>query len=61
MAATLADDIFNCNFTIENVLISIKISPIFVLTGLINNVSALVQIMAWRLPGDKPLSEPVMA
>ena len=26
----------------------------------INNIPALVQTMAWRRPGDKPLSEPVM-
>ena len=26
----------------------------------INNITALVQIMAWRLPGDKSLSEPMM-
>ena len=26
----------------------------------INNIPALVQIMAWHPPGDKPLSEPVM-
>ena len=26
----------------------------------INNIPALVQIMAWRHPGDKPLSEPMM-
>ena len=26
----------------------------------INNISALVQIMAWRRPGVKPLSEPMM-
>ena len=26
----------------------------------INNFPALVQIMAWRRPGDKPLSEPMM-
>ena len=25
-----------------------------------NNVTALVQIMAWRLSGDKPLSEPMI-
>ena len=25
-----------------------------------NNISALVQIMAWRWSGDKPLSEPIM-
>ena len=28
--------------------------------GPINNIPALVQIMAWRRPGDKPLSEPMM-
>ena len=26
----------------------------------INNIPALVQIMVWRQPGDKPLSEPMM-
>ena len=28
--------------------------------GTINNIPALVQIMAWRRPGDKPLSEAMM-
>ena len=28
--------------------------------GTINNIPALVRIMAWRRPGDKPLSEPMM-
>ena len=37
-----------------------KISLEFVPKGLINNSPALVQIMAWRLLGDKPLSEPMM-
>ena len=32
----------------------------FVPTGSINNIPALVQIMAWRRTGDKPLSEPMM-
>ena len=32
----------------------------FVPKGPINNIPALVQIMAWRRPGDKPLSEPMM-
>ena len=32
----------------------------FVPTGLINNIPSLVQIMAWRRPGDKSLSEPTM-
>ena len=37
-----------------------KILLIFVLTFPINNIPAWVQIMAWRLPGDKPISEPLM-
>ena len=57
----LADDIFKCIFVNENVWIPIKISLKFVPKGPINNIPALVQIMAWRRPGDKPLSEPMMA
>ena len=44
----------------ENVWISIKISLKFVPKGPINTISALVQMMAWRRPGDKPLSEPMI-
>ena len=32
----------------------------FVPKGPINNIPALVQIMVWRRPGDKPLFEPMM-
>ena len=56
-----ADDIFKCIFLNENVLIPIKISLKFVPKGPINNIPALVLIMAWRRPGHKPLSEPMMA
>ena len=56
----LADDIFKCIFLNENVWIPINISLKFVPKGWINNIPALVQIMAWRRPGDKPLSEPMM-
>ena len=54
------DDIFKCIFLNENALISISISLKFVPKGSINNFPALVEIMAWRLPGDKPLSEPTV-
>ena len=54
------DDIFKCIFFNENVLLLIKISLKFVPKVWINNVPALVQMMAWRRPGDKPLSEPMM-
>ena len=55
-----ADDISQCIFLNEDVWIPIKISLKFVLKCPINNILALVQIMAWRRPGDKPLSEPMM-
>ena len=54
-----ADEIFKRIFLNENILIPIKISLNFVPMGSINNIPALVQIMAWRRPGDKPLSEPM--
>ena len=47
-------------FLNENVRISNEISLKYVPWGLIDNMSALVQIMAWRRPGDKPLSEPML-
>ena len=52
--------IFKCISLNENVGISHNISLKFVPKIRINNVLALVQIMAWRRPGDKPLSEPMM-
>ena len=51
------DDIFKCIILNENVWIPIKISLKFVPKGPINNIPAMVQIMAWRRSGDKPLSE----
>ena len=55
-----ADDIFKCIFLNKNVWISPKISLTFVPTVRINTIPSLVQITAWRRPGDKPLSEPTM-
>ena len=55
-----ADDIFKCIFLNENVWFPTKISLKFVPKGPINNIQALVLIMVWRRPGDKPLSEPMM-
>ena len=55
-----ADDVFKRIFLNENGWISLKISLKFVPKVPINNIPALVQIMAWRRPGDKPLSEPMM-
>ena len=53
--------------TFSNVFSSIKMFEFrlkfhwsFVPKGPINNIPALVQIMAWRCSVDKPLSEPMM-
>ena len=56
----LADDVLKCIFLNENVWISLKIPLKFVPKGPINNILALVQIMAWRRPGYKPLTEPML-
>ena len=55
-----ADDILKWIFLNENVWILLKLSLKFVPKVRINNIPALDQIMAWRRPGDKPLSEPMM-
>ena len=55
-----ADDTFKYIFLNENVIISAKISLKFVPKGPINNITSLVEILDWRRPGDKPLSEPMM-
>ena len=47
-----ADDTFKCIFLNENVEISIKNSLKLVPKGQINNIPALVQVMAWRRSGD---------
>ena len=52
---------FKCIFLNENVWNSIKISLKFVPKVWVNNIPALVQIMAWCRSGNKPLSEPMMA
>ena len=60
MDAILPDNIFKFIFLNANLWIVIKISQKFVPKGAMNNIPALVQVMAWHRPGDKPLSEPMM-
>ena len=55
-----SDDIFKFIFLNENMKILIKISVKFVPNDPINNIPALVQVMAWHRPGNKRLSEPMM-
>ena len=54
------DDIFKCISLNESVWISIEISLKLVPKVSMNNIPTLVQIMAWRRSGDKPISEPMM-
>ena len=54
------DDTFRCILLNENIQISIRISLKFVLKSPINNILSLIQIMAWRHPGDKAFSEPMV-
>ena len=55
-----ADDIFTCIFVNGNCCILVKFSLKYGRNGPIDDNRALVQIMAWRRSGDKPLSEPMM-
>ena len=52
---------FSNAFSWMKLWISLKFSLKFVPAGPINNIPALVQIMAWYRPGNKPLSEPMMS
>ena len=51
---------FKRMFLNKNIWISNKMSLKYVPWVLIDNMSALVQTIVWRRPGDKPLSEPVL-
>ena len=55
-----ADDIFNRIFVKENLCLWIQISLKFVAEDLIDKLSALVEVMAWCWPWDKPLPEAMM-
>ena len=57
----LKDDILKRIFLNENAQLSIEISLNIFPYDSIDNNPALVQIMAWRWTGDKPLSEPMIA
>ena len=54
------DDTFKCVFLNEIVWNLLNISLKFVPRVRINTIPALVQIMTWRRPGAKPLSEPMV-
>ena len=52
----IANDIFKLIFIYKEFQISLE----FAHKGPIDNWSVLVQVMAWRRTGDKPLPEPMM-
>ena len=54
------DDILKCISMNEKFCILIKIALKFVPKGPIDNIPALIQIMAWLRSGDKPLSESML-
>ena len=58
--AAILQTIFKCILLNENVSMLLKISLKFVRNVTINNIPALVQIMACCRPGGNPLSEAVM-
>ena len=62
MASILADAIFNCIFLnqYDGITITIQVSLKYVPRNPIDNKPTLVQVMAWRPTGDKPLPEPTM-
>ena len=55
------DNIFKRIFLNENVRFSIQFSLKFVPKGPVDSKSALVQVMACRLSGAKPLPEPMLS
>ena len=54
------DDIFKRIFVTENIWITNKIPFKYVPFGLIDNMLALVQTMAWRCRGDIPMPETIL-
>ena len=58
--AAISQTIFSDAFSWMKICILIKILLQFVPKGPIDNKPALVQVMAWRRTGDKPLSEPML-
>ena len=60
MAAIVADDNLKCIFLNENNKILIQISLKFVPMSPIDSKPTLVQVMAWRPTGDRPLPEPML-
>ena len=60
MATIFADDIFNCIYAMKMKKVPIQVSLKYVPRSPIDNEAALIQVMARRRIGDKPLSEPML-
>ena len=59
--AAILQTIFSHSFSCMKMVVSVQISPKFVLNGQISNIPLMDQIVAWSQIGHKPLSEPMMA
>ena len=60
MDVILKNDILKRIFLHENIIISIQMPLQIVFKGVIDNKSALIQVMAWRRTGDMLLHEAMM-
>ena len=60
MAAIFPEDILK-RICMNTAWISLQISLKFVPKGPINDIWALVRLVAWLPTGDKPLFEPILA
>ena len=58
--AAILQTIFPDAFYLMKILNFVWISPKFAPMSPIDNTSTLVQVMAWRRTGDKPLPEPML-
>ena len=58
--ATIPETTFSKHWHVWNILYFDSISLKFVPKDPIDNTSALLQLMPWRRPGGKPLSEPML-
>ena len=56
----IANNVFKCIFINEKFCILKQLTLKFAPKAQINNIPELVQVMAWRQSGDKPLSEPML-
>ena len=60
MEKKISDDVFKCIFVNDKIHIWITIPVNIVPEGPVHDKLSLVEVMAWRQTGAKPLPEPMM-